>query len=95
MFRERTGKSRDAVARELGVSLGAVVGWENGKEPYRKHAPHCTVCGKHTNRGLCETHRSRLKRHGSPYLLKKKIGTEWVLVDERYGGVVNGQMCHG
>ena len=64
--------------------------WQHGKQPWRKYEPVCSVCGKPAICGMCETHRSRLKRHGSPYLRKEKIGAEWVLVDERTGMQVNG-----
>lgn len=68
--------------------------WEAGKTPWRRHPAFCTVCGKPANHlGLCETHRTRFKRHGSPYLVKKKIGVSWQLVDERTGQVVSGQEC--
>jgi len=54
--------------------------WNHGKEPWRRHPPTCTVCGKPAKRsGLCETHRTRLKRHGSPYLKKIKVGHSWQL----------------
>ena len=55
--------------------------WETGKEPWRRHSASCDVCGRPAKRlGLCETHRSRLLRHGSPYLKKVKIGRSWQLV---------------
>lgn len=58
--------------------------WATGKQPWRKHSPTCTVCGKPTKRlGLCETHRSRLLRHGNPLLKKKKIGSQWLLMEDR------------
>ena len=41
----------------------------------------CLVCGKPSYRkGLCGTHLTRLKRHGSPYLKKIKSGQSWQLV---------------
>ena len=47
-------------------------------------------CFLHRVRQACEavgavreTHRSRLLRHGSPYLTKKQKGRSWLLVDER------------
>jgi len=67
--------------------------WENGKKPWRKYPPACSVCGNPAIRGMCETHRSRLKRHGNPYLVKRKIGAEWRLVDERTGMPANGPAC--
>lgn len=70
--------------------------WEHGKTPWRRHSPSCTVCGKLAKRlGLCETHRSRLLRHGSPHLVKKQIRGSWQVVDERTGRPVNGQECRG
>lgn len=58
--------------------------WATGKQPWRRHPPICTVCGEPAKRlGLCETHRSRLLRHGSPYLVKRKIGHTWQLVEDR------------
>ncbi len=58
--------------------------WENGKQPWRKHSASCTVCRKPAKRlGLCETHRSRFLRHGSPYLKKIKSGQSYVLVEDR------------
>lgn len=65
--------------------------WVEGKTPWRLHPASCTVCGKPAKRlGLCETHRSRLLRHGNPYLKKKQTGHSWQLVDERSGQPVNG-----
>jgi hypothetical protein len=56
--------------------------WRTGKKPWRKHPPSCTVCTKPAKRlGLCETHRSRLLRHGSPHLKKIKTGSIWQLVE--------------
>ena len=63
--------------------------WEHGKKPWRRHSPTCTICGKPAKRlGLCETHRSRLLRHGNPLLVKRKVGQSWVLVEDR--GTPNG-----
>jgi hypothetical protein len=65
--------------------------WEEDKTPWRRHPAFCTACGKPAKRlGLCETHRSRLLRHGSPYLIKKQNGHLRVLVDERTGEAVSG-----
>jgi hypothetical protein len=65
--------------------------WEEGKTPWRRHPASCTVCGKPAKRlGLCETHRSRLLRHGSPYLIKRQGGHSRLLVDERTGEAVSG-----
>jgi len=64
--------------------------WDNGKKAWRIYEPSCKVCGKPAIRGLCETHRSRLKRHGSPYLVKKKVGSRWLLFEEY--GTLNGPM---
>lgn len=58
--------------------------WENGKKPWKQRIATCGICGKPAARsGLCATHRSRLRRHGSPYLVKKKIGSAWQLVEDR------------
>lgn len=58
--------------------------WEHGKQAKRRHSVTCTVCGKPAKRlGLCETHRSRFLRHGSPYLVKRRIGSTWQLVEDR------------
>jgi hypothetical protein len=65
--------------------------WDTGKKAWRTHPDTCSVCGKPAKRlGLCETHRSRFLRHGSPYLVKRKIGVTWHLVDERTGLPVSG-----
>ncbi|HEC61942.1 MAG TPA: hypothetical protein ENI27_06765 [bacterium] len=56
--------------------------WDNGKAAWRHYEPFCMVCGKPAIRGLCETHRSRFKRHGNPRLLKKKVGSQWLLYEE-------------
>lgn len=70
--------------RTLCATCHAKHHWENGKQPWRKHSPTCTVCGKPAKRlGLCETHRSRFLRHGSPYLVKRRIGSTWQLVEDR------------
>jgi hypothetical protein len=67
--------------------------WKDGKKPWKKYDGVCVVCGKESIRGMCETHRTRLKRHGDPHHKKQKIGSAWVLVDERTGKPVNGQEC--
>src|SRR4051812_6842963 len=55
--------------------------WRNGKAGWRRHSPTCTVCGKPARRlGLCETHRTRLLRHGDPLLKKTQRGSTWQLV---------------
>lgn len=55
--------------------------WDNGKKPWRKRSPICLVCDKPSRHlGLCPTHRSRLRRHGSPYLRKIKRGSSWLWV---------------
>lgn len=78
----------------LCASCHTTIHWEEGKRPHRRHAPYCVVCGKPSTRGLCETHRTRQKRHGSPYLVKRKIGSGWQLVDERTGMPVSGPEYH-
>ena len=68
--------------------------WATGKTAWRRHSPTCVVCGKPAKRlGLCETHRSRWLRHGSPYLVKRQIGGTWRLVMDR--GQQSGPEFHG
>ena len=59
--------------------------WGNGKKsPIAKSV--CRVCGgpgKGLN--LCLKHYQRQKKYGNPYLTKKKLGSHFVLVDERLG----------
>ena len=51
--------------------------------------PPCGACGKPSYRlGLCHTHLTRFKRHGSPYLTKIKTGAAYQLVEDR--GTPNG-----
>lgn len=65
--------------------------WQEDKKAWRRHPAICTVCGKPAQKlGLCATHRTRQRRHGSPYLVKKQSGRFWQLVDERTGQPVNG-----
>ena len=53
--------------------------WENGKEPWRRRDPMCLVCDRPSRHlGLCNTHWSRLRQHGSPYLRKIKRGSIWL-----------------
>lgn len=41
----------------------------------------CALCSAPRARdGLCNTHLTRLKRHGDPLLVKVRIGSSWVLV---------------
>jgi len=50
----------------------------------KKTKPPCSVCGKPSSRlGFCNTHLTRFKKHGSPYLTKKQTGREWHLVEDR------------
>jgi hypothetical protein len=82
MDEDRTNNSPTNL-RTLCASCHTRWHWEHGKTPWRKHSPTCTVCGKPAKRsGLCETHRSRLRRHGSPYMVKRKRGRSWVLVED-------------
>lgn len=63
--------------------------WAHDKKPWRRRSASCEVCGKPAKRlGLCETHRTRLRRYGSPYLVRRKIGSSWVLLEDR--GMPNG-----
>lgn len=60
--------------------------WRTGKQPWRRHPSSCVVCGKQpTHSGLCETHRTRLRRYGSPYLRNVRSGAGWQLVWEAFG----------
>lgn len=53
--------------------------WDHGKNPWRRHDPTCLVCDKPSRHlGLCNTHWTRLRRHGSPYLRKIKRGSTWL-----------------
>lgn len=64
--------------------------WANGKTPWRRHSTTCMVCGKEpAHSGLCATHRTRLRRHGSPCLTMRRIGSIWQLVEDR--GPQNGR----
>ena len=88
--RDRTNNSSENL-QTLCPTCHTCLHWEEGKTPWRRHPAFCTVCDKPAKRlGLCETHRSRLLRHGSPYLTKKQFGRLRVLVDERTGEAVNG-----
>lgn len=51
----------------------------------KKVSKHCMVCGKPARRlNLCETHRTRLRRYGSPFLKREKIGSDWQIVEEYF-----------
>jgi hypothetical protein len=64
--------------------------WANGKEAWRRREPTCTVCERPSRHlGLCPTHRSRLRRHGSPYLRKIRVGSAWLLAAD--SGPQSGQ----
>lgn len=57
--------------------------WANGKQP-RTRRGTCAVCDRPARKlGYCETHHSRYQRHGSPYLVKRRIGSTWQLVEDR------------
>ena len=54
----------------------------------KSEPPPCKICGKPSYRlaeGLCSTHRTRLKRHGSPLLKKRRTGASWHLAWDRGG----------
>lgn len=54
----------------------------------------CYVCGKPSYRsGLCNTCRTRQRRHGSPYLKRIRIGASWQVVMDASG--LNGQAFQG
>jgi hypothetical protein len=88
--RDRTNNSPENL-QTLCPSCHTRLHWVEDKAPWRRHPPSCTVCGKPAKRlGLCETHRTRWLRHGSPYLVKKQVGRSWLLMDERTGEPVSG-----
>jgi hypothetical protein len=90
---DRTNNSPENL-QTLCASCHTATHWENGKHAW-KRLGSCSVCGKPARKlGLCETHHTRLKRHGSPYLVKRKIGSSWRLVEEA-PGIVSGQECRG
>jgi hypothetical protein len=92
---DRTNNSPENL-QTLCPSCHTSLHWAQGKKPWRRHPPSCTVCGKLAKRlGLCETHRSRLLRHGDPYRIKKQINGSWLVVDERTGDPVNGSASQG
>jgi hypothetical protein len=62
--------------------------WENGKRAW-KRLGSCGACERPARHlGWCNTHWSRVRRHGSPYLKKVKRGSEWLLVEDH--GSANG-----
>lgn len=69
--------------------------WEHGKKSKRLHPLMCTVCGKPAYRsGLCNTHRTRQRRYGSPYLMRKQeSGHVWRLILDP--SIPNGRERHG
>lgn len=88
--RDRTNNSPENL-QTLCPTCHTRLHWAEDKMPWRRHPASCTVCGKPAKRlGLCETHRTRLLRHGSPYLKKKQKGYSWLLVDERTGEAASG-----
>lgn len=57
--------------------------------PKKERLP-CFFCEKPSYRlGLCCTHLTRFKRHGSPLLVKRRSGASWLLVEDC--GFPNGQ----
>jgi hypothetical protein len=57
--------------------------WATGKQAWRRNGT-CAACERPARkRGLCETHHSRWYRHGSPYLVMKRVGSTWQLVEDR------------
>lgn len=63
--------------------------WLKGSKKGTKKAFRCYACAtfginrKADKKGLCETHRTRARRLGNPYFVKRKIGKQWIVVDER------------
>ena len=87
MDEDRTNNSV-ANLRTLCASCHSRWHWKNGKRAW-KRLGLCGACGKPARHlGWCNTHWSRVRRHGSPYLVKRKIGSEWLLVEDR--GTANG-----
>lgn len=87
---DRTNNSPENLAT-LCPSCHTSLHWDMGKKAWRRRGDTCSVCGKPSKRlDLCETHRSRFLRHGSPCFVKRKIGATWHLVDERTGQPANG-----
>ena len=61
---------------------------QQGDLGQKQSKPPCLVCGKPSYRlteKLCNTHRTRLRRYGSPLLVRKQIGASWRLVWDRSG----------
>jgi len=84
-FRVRTNNSPENL-QTLCPTCHTALHWQEGKRAWRLHSASCDVCGKPAKRsGLCETHRTRQRRHGSPYLRRRKVGRSWQLMDERTG----------
>lgn len=56
--------------------------WDNGKV-MPKSTDCCSVCGvplQKSWRGMCQKHYQRYKKYGSPYLAKRRRGSQYVLV---------------
>lgn len=54
--------------------------WENGKKSPKKRSV-CTICGKPAKGlSLCLKHYQRQKKYGNPYLTKRKVGSQFVIV---------------
>lgn len=69
--------------------------WLKGSKRSYKKTMRCFVCVELSKlnpgyevrealkKGMCETHKTRHRRHGNPFLRKVKVGKNWILVDER------------
>lgn len=68
--------------------------WGHGKTAKRLHPLMCTVCGNPAYRsGLCNTHRTRQRRYGSPYLTRMQgSGHVWQLILDP--SILNGLERH-
>lgn len=59
--------------------------WENGKKMPKRQSD-CKICGAPARKlDMCQKHYQRYKKYGSPYLHKKKVGSSFVLWDDRGG----------
>ena len=57
--------------------------WEHGKRAWKRLGT-CGACERPARHlGWCNTHWTRVRRYGSPYLVRKRIGSSWQLVEDR------------
>lgn len=56
--------------------------WAHGKAMKRKQG-FCKMCGQPARKlGMCQLHYQRFRKYGNPLMTKKKIGLQYVLVQE-------------